>query len=1011
MSIYKQRFKVISILAIAFVMFFSTAISSAFAATQPEADTPLNKNQLQKLSVNKVIKTADGAKFDLGEYTGYIHLLSKDMIKVSILPNGQQEKNSPAIAQTKWSAPSFITKEVNDQYILKTSEISVVVNKKLFGIKVLDKKGRVINEDYMKNGVSSGYEDGKPYVFKKTSSSENFYGFGEQAGLQLNKRGKSLGMWNTDAYGYDSNTKYVYTAVPFFIGLNNGKAYGILFDNTYRSYYEMASESDNYYYFYANGGPLSYYFMYGPDIQHVLDQYTQLTGKIDLPPEWTLGLHQSSWGYKATEEDSTDHSITSVARTYREKQIPLDTLHFDIDYMDGYRVFTFNDKFKQALQTLKGMGGFHSVVINDPGVKQDDNYSVYKEGTAKDYWFKQADGNIFHGPVWAGNSAFPNFLKKDVRNWWAESTGSTLLNAGFDGIWNDMNEPAVFIDGPGYNHTLPLDAYGEDDNNNKVTHEEFHNIFGHLENEATYDAWKKINSNERPFILTRDMFAGTQRYAAVWTGDSLSTWEHLQMSLPLNMNLGLSGAPFVGNDIGGFGGQATPELFARWIQVGAFLPYARIHYDGWSDSQYHQEPWSFGPEVEAISKKYIEMRYQLLPYIYNAFNDAAKTGKPVQQPLVYQYQKDAKTYNISDQYMFGDSLMLAPIVNPGQTTREVYLPEGNTWVNYWDKKEYKGGQTITVDAPLDYLPLFVKKNSIIPTRDVQQHTGEKPLTNLVLDTYLDNQASYSFYEDDGHSLNHKKGQYNLTNFNLKRNGKKIEFTKSSTVSKYKSTIKAYTLKINNAKEPSEVVESTRQYARVNTMDDMNKTNRSYYFDSSSQTLYVHIPTTASKVTINDANPLTANGVHNKSTSISGKTEGSSTVTATISGKSYKTKASSDGSFKINIPVQNTGKKISVYSQDKNGIKSLTQTITVARYAPNMPSVSKVKKTSTSVTGSAEKKAKITIKIGKKSYKGTVDSKGKFKVKIPKQKTGTKIYVFATDSENKTSVTKVVTVSN
>ncbi|MGP7816643.1 Ig-like domain-containing protein [Niallia sp. 01092] len=281
----------------------------------------------------------------------------------------------------------------------------------------------------------------------------------------------------------------------------------------------------------------------------------------------------------------------------------------------------------------------------------------------------------------------------------------------------------------------------------------------------------------------------------------------------------------------------------------------------------------------------------------------------------------------------------------------------------------------------------------------------------MLDTYLDNQASYSFYEDDGHSLNHKKGQYNLTNFNLKRNGKKIEFTKSSAVSKYKSTIKAYNLKINNAKEPSEVVESTRQYARVNTMDDMNKTNRSYYFDSSSQTLYVHIPTTASKVTIKEANPLTLNGVNNNSTSISGKTEGGSTVTATISGKSYKAKASSNGSFKINMPVQNTGKKISVYSHDKNGIKSLTNEITVTRVAPNVPSVNKVKKTNTSVTGSAEKKAKITIKIGKQLYKGTVDSKGKFKVNIPKQKAGTKIYVSATDSENKTSATKVLTVSN
>lgn len=832
MSIFKRKYKAVVTLLLALLIGFST-VTTAFA-TQPEPDTALNENNLQKLSSVSAEKIKDGVKFNLGNYTGYIHLLSPDMVKVSILPNGQQEKNTPAIQKTDWATPQFDAKEKNGQYTIKTSKISVVVNEKPFGIKILDDKGNVITEDYMKNGATSGYENGKPYVFKKTDKNENFYGFGEQTESTLNKRGTSMGMYNTDAYAYDNNTKYVYTDIPFFMGLKDGKAYGMLFDNSYRSYYNMAKESDDYYYFYANGGTLTYYFMYGPDISHILDQYTQLTGKMNLPSEWSLGLQQSAWGY-------TPDQIDNVASTYRAKNIPLDTMNFDIDYMNGYRVFTFNNAYKSALDKLKAMPGFHAVTINDPGVKQDTNYSIFNQGTANDYWVKNANGSTFIGPVWAGDSAFPNFLKSDVRNWWSTNIASSLLNSGVDGIWNDMNEPAVFNNDPGFDHTMPLDAFGLDDNNNKTTSAEFHNMYGHFEDLATYNAWAANNSNKRPFVLTRDMYAGTQRYAAIWTGDSVSDWEHLQMSLPMNMNLGLSGASFVGNDIGGFAGEATPELFARWIELGSFLPFSRIHYDGVSDRNYTQEPWSFGTNVENISKKYIDMRYQLLPYLYNAFNNSAKTGAPVQQPLVYQFQKDPNTYNISDQFMFGDSMMVAPVVEQGKTSRTVYLPQGQTWVNFWDNKEYKGGQTITIDAPLDYMPIFIKKDSIIPTRDVQQYTGEKPLTNLILNTYLDNKANYSFYEDDGKTLDHNNGKYNVTNFDVKQAGNEIEFSQDKVKQNYNSSLQQYTLKLNNVNNPSKVEAANEKYTSVQSIDAMNNTNRSYFYDSNSKTLYVHIP--------------------------------------------------------------------------------------------------------------------------------------------------------------------------
>ncbi|AIQ11061.1 glycoside hydrolase family 31 protein [Paenibacillus durus] len=803
----------------------------AFAETQPEADTPLNKQNLQPLSVQSLESLDNGVKLNLGDYQGFIRLFSEDMAKISVVKNGEDEFISPGIAKKDWKTPKFTSKETDKEYILSTSELTVKINKQPFGVKFLDKQGNVINEDAAQ-GV--GYENGKPYAFKKTDSTENFYGFGEQSG-GLNKRGKSLGMWNTDAYSYNKNTKYLYTSIPFFIGLKDKKAYGIFFDNTFRSYYEMASEKDDYYYFYANGGTLTYYFINGPEIGDVIDRYTELTGKSETPPMWSLGFHQSKWGY-------TPEELVDVAKTYREKKIPLDTMHFDIDYMDGYRVFTWNDQYKQALKTLKNEG-FHAITINDPAVKQDENYRMYQEGTANDYWAKNPDGSTFFGDVWPGRSAFPNFLKSDVRNWWAGNLG-TLLNEGVDGIWNDMNEPAVF-DGPF--HTAPLDTVFESDNGEKKLHTEVHNLYGHLETEATYNGFLKNKPNTRPFVLTRDMYAGTQRYAALWTGDNVSNWEHLQMSIPMNANVGLSGVPFVGNDIGGFakspGNVPTPELFARWIEVGAFLPFARDHYDNSAKSGLAggQEPWNFGKEVEDISRKYISMRYELLPYLYNQFKESAENGQPVQQPLVYQFQDDAKTYNIEDQFMFGDSVMLAPVVKEGQTSREVYLPAGETWVDYWTGKSYEGNQTITVKADLGTLPIFVKNNSIIPRQEVEQSTDEKKLENLILDTYLDDTASYSFYEDDAATMDYKNGEFNITEFKVDKKGNHIEFEQDKKAQNYASDIKSYTLKLHDAEQPKKIQAAKHKYDQVDSLEQLNQQESGYYFDSAEHVLYVKIP--------------------------------------------------------------------------------------------------------------------------------------------------------------------------
>ncbi|WP_445505515.1 glycoside hydrolase family 31 protein [Niallia sp. 03091] len=831
------------LLLAASVLFSGSAASQFYLAKpvsaevqQPAPDTPLDKNKLQQpMTVKNVDKLENGVKLDLGNQEAYIRLLTSDMTKVSLLNKGDEEFASPGIAKKEWPAPALKIKEEDNRILLTTDSLTVDIKKNPFAIKYLDKKGNVINEDDVKG---SGYENGKPYVFKKTDKAENFYGFGEQTG-GLNKRGYDIGMWNTDAYSYTKDTKYVYATIPFFIGLKDEKAYGIFFDNTHRSHFNMAKESDDYYYFYADGGKLTYYFIKGPEIKDVVDRYTDLTGKINLPPEWSLGFHQSKWGY-------WQDDMTRVAKTFREKQIPADAMYADIDYMNDYRVFTWGPKYPNPDKLKEDMDklGFKYVTINDPGVKVDESFDTYQEGTKNNFWVKNSNGSPYVGYVWPGESVFPNFLKSNVRDWWAKKH-KALFDKGVSGIWNDMNEPAVF-GGPGW--SMPLDTFYEADDGTERKNLEIHNIYGHLENEATYNAFKINKPNIRPFVLTRAAYAGTQRYAAIWTGDNTSNWDHLRMTIPMNSNLGLSGAAFVGNDIGGFAKPTSqdipsPELFARWIEVGTFVPFSRDHYS-WDKEQ---EPWAFGKEVEDISRKYISLRYELLPYLYNQFKRTHQNGQPVQQPLVYKFQHDPNTYNIDDQYLFGDSLMIAPVVKQGETSRSVYLPSGAKWIDYWTGEEFEGGQTIHKKADLATLPIYVKQDSIIPRRDVQQHTGEKPLTNLILDTHLDKEAAQTFYEDDANTEDYTRGEYNQTTFVVEHKPNSIRFKQKQEVNNYKdSKLEQYTLKLNKTEKPSRIQAGKHKYQEVGTLEETKGKTNVFFYDTNTEILYVSIPSDEKK---------------------------------------------------------------------------------------------------------------------------------------------------------------------
>ncbi|KGX94001.1 alpha-glucosidase [Pontibacillus halophilus JSM 076056 = DSM 19796] len=829
-------FAVASMAATALIPTAAPQQVEAVADTYPEKELDKSKAEKEKLQVQSVNTVENGIELSLNDdYQAFIRLKAEDLAKVTLLKQGEKEEDTIAVDNKEWDTPSFEVEEDEETITLKTSEITVKIHKEPFGVKFLDKEGNVINEDNEQYGM--GYEEGKPYVFRNTTEQEAFYGFGEQTG-GLNKRGESIGMWNNDAYDYSKDTKYLYTTVPFFIGLKEEKAYGIFFDNSHRSYYEMASESDDYYYFYANDGQLTYYFAYGPEVEDVVERYTELTGTVQRPPKWSLGLHQSKWGYKTADE------IKGIVDTYREKDIPLDAVHLDIDHMNGFRNFTWGEDFtKDPAQFNEYLDeqGVQSVAVSDPGIKKDPGYHMYDEGTEKEYWATNPDGSPYVGEVWPGDSVFPDFAREEVRDWWADSH-DVLMDAGVDGVWNDMNEPAVF-DTP--TKTQPLDVqYGDMD------HSEFHNMFAHYEAIATDKAFDVNQPNKRPFVLTRDMYAGSQKYATLWTGDNASTWEALQMTTPMNNNVGLSGISFVGNDIGGFAKRPSGELFARWIQMGVFNPFARIHADNGSTVAFDteakdipgQEPWQYGQDVEDISKKYIEMRYKLMPYLYNAFIQASKDGTPVQQPLVYQFQEDEKTHNLDQQFMFGDSMMVAPIVEEGANSKEVYLPEGQQWIDYWTGEVHDGGQTITKEADLSTLPLYVKQDSIVPHRNVQQYTGEKQLQNLLLDAHVKNESTYTFIEDDGSTEDYKDGEYNETTFHIeKKNDFMYRFKQEKHVTDYDSELESYTLKLHDVEAPKFVRAGGALYKEVTSVEEVKAQQESYYYDEEAKTLYTTIP--------------------------------------------------------------------------------------------------------------------------------------------------------------------------
>ncbi|MFC5531410.1 glycoside hydrolase family 31 protein [Cohnella yongneupensis] len=634
--------------------------------------------------------------------------------------------------------------ERDDAVELTTAALRVVVRKAPLRVSYYD----AVTGEWLagegERGMMFGSK-GEVAAYRTMLPEDRFYGFGEKAGF-LDKRGEKLSMWNTDVYApHNPETSELYVSIPFFLTLRGGRAFGTFLFNTFKTSFDLSGDSE--YRMHADGGQLDTFVFAGPSAKDVVSQYTALTGRAPIPPKWALGYHQSRYSYE------TDGEVRELVRAFKEKGIPLDAVYLDIHYMNGYRVFTFDkSRFPDPAGLIKELreSGIRIIPIVDPGVKADPEYPVFREGAAGSRFCGFADGSLFYGQVWPEKSAFPDFTDGPVREWWGD-LHAFYADKGIEGIWNDMNEPSVFND----SKTMDLDVLHKNDSQ-PATHRELHNQYGFFMSKATYEGMARQMAGRRPFVLTRAGFSGIQRYAAVWTGDNRSFWEHLEMSVPMCLNLGLSGVPLCGADVGGFAHDSNGELLARWTQVGALMPYFRNHSEM---KAIRQEPWVFGSEVEDVARKYIQLRYRWLLYLYTLFAEASRTGVPVMRPLFMEFPEDASCYGVSDQYMLGSQVLVAPVVRPNVLKRLVYLPAGD-WVNYWTDEKVAGGAHVIVDAPLDTLPIFVRAGTVLPLATARMNT-EQPVEALELHVYLsaDGSAEGTVYEDDGVTFAHGEGAW------------------------------------------------------------------------------------------------------------------------------------------------------------------------------------------------------------------------------------------------------------
>lgn len=711
-----------------------------------ESNTPthFSRNSFRHQAFGKVLKwskTPDGVSGSSVFANFKLTVFETGIIRVQASKFDSFESNPYSVVVQPKSI-DFDLEEFEDKLILSTSILRVAIKLQSFSLAFFDQNGKLLNQD---DSFGLAWIGTEVTAYKKLQPNEKFIGLGEKTG-NLNRFGNAYTHWNTDYFAYGVGDDPLYLSIPFYLGVHNQGHYGIFLDNTHKSLFNFGASNNRFASFSAEDGDMDYYFFHYPSISEIITAYTWLTGRMQMPPKWALGFQQCRYSYYPESE------VYAVAQAFRDKKMPADVIYLDIHHMEAYKVFTFDgEKFpnpKALIARLKEKG-FKVVVILDPGIKTEESYLPFKEGLEQGLFVNYPDGQTYEAQVWPGWCAFPDFTNPATRSWWEEKM-AFYTEAGVDGFWTDMNEPASW--GQCTPNLLEFDYEGE-----KASHRKARNVFGLQMARSTQAGARKQAPEKRPFVLTRSGFAGIQRYAAAWTGDNVASEEHMLAGVRLVNSLGISGVSFAGYDVGGFAGEASKGLFARWMSIAAFSPLYRAHS---MINTKDAEPWAFGEEVEEISRNYLNFRYSLLPTIYSAFHQSTHNGLPLAASLAIHYPQDETIYQsaFQNEYLFCDTFLVAPVESFREISK-VYLPQGEWYYLYTDQK-HLGAQVIYQDSPLNYLPVYVQAGKIFAQQSTTQHTGMAPDSTLSLHLYRGSTGStYIHYEDAGEGLGYLEGEF------------------------------------------------------------------------------------------------------------------------------------------------------------------------------------------------------------------------------------------------------------
>lgn len=660
-------------------------------------------------------------------------------------------RNNPSFAVVADESNGNRRLNISEQpqyYDVYTGDLIIRVWKAPFHISIFDKYQKLLVEDYQNHGFES--DSAGMASYKILRPGERIYGLGEKNG-PIDRVGRQFKMWNSDNPCYGVNKDPLYKSIPFFM---SSEGYGIYFDNTFKTAYHFGTESPDNYSFSTPGGEMIYYFIYGPSYKQIIGRYMDLTGKPIMPPAWALGFSQSR-GMLTNEKLTRE-----IAAGFRKRQIPCDIIFQDIGWTQYLQDFEWRrENYDDPVKMVEDLEaqGFKIIVSQDPVVSQQ-NKVQWSEADSLGYFVKDIrTDKTYNMPwPWGGNCGVVDFTNPAVADWWGNYQ-QKVIDQGVRGFWTDMGEPAwsneESIDRLNMNHYLGM-------------HAEIHNVFGLTWDKVVAEQFEKHNPNTRIFQMTRSAFAGMQRYTFGWSGDAgngnniLEGWKNLAGQIPLALSAGMGGIPFWSCDISGYCGDITDyesmgELYIRWMQFGVFNPISRAHHEG----NNAVEPWKFGPKVEAICKKVIELKYQLFPYIYTYAREAHDTGIPLMRALMLEYPEDSETANLNGEFLFGKELLVAPVVEEGAATKKVYLPEGE-WIDFMHPEAgYQGKKWIDYPVSLETTPFFVRKGSIIPMQPVMQFINQNPRYPLLLNIYpasVNKKAVFSVYEDDGKSNDYKR---------------------------------------------------------------------------------------------------------------------------------------------------------------------------------------------------------------------------------------------------------------